>query len=55
MLHKILALDLDETLVHSTSRSSGDCDFYVEVLVDRSSCLYYVFKRPFVEQFLETV
>ncbi|PJF17741.1 hypothetical protein PSACC_02441 [Paramicrosporidium saccamoebae] len=52
---KILALDLDETLVHSTSRSSGDCDFFVEVLVDRSSCLYYVFKRPHIEQFLETV
>lgn len=52
---KILALDLDETLVHSTSRSSSDCDFFIEVLVDRSSCLYYVFKRPFVDQFLETV
>lgn len=52
---KILALDLDETLVHSTSRSSGDCDYFVEVLVDRCSCLYYVFKRPFVDQFLETV
>lgn len=52
---KVLALDLDETLVHSTSKSSRDCDFFVEVLVDRSSCLYYVFKRPFVDQFLETV
>ena len=52
---KILALDLDETLVHSTSRSSSDCDYFIEVLVDRSSCLYYVFKRPFVDQFLETV
>jgi CTD nuclear envelope phosphatase 1 len=52
---KILALDLDETLVHSTSKSSGDCDYFVEVLVDRSSCLYYVFKRPLVDKFLETV
>lgn len=52
---KILALDLDETLVHSTSKSSGDCDYFVEVLVERSSCLYYVFKRPFVDQFLQTV
>lgn len=52
---KILTLDLDETLVHSTSKSSSECDFFVEVLVDRSSCLYYVFKRPFVDQFLDTV
>lgn len=52
---KILALDLDETLVHSTSKSSGDCDYFVEVLVDRSSCLYYVFKRPAVDRFLDTI
>lgn len=52
---KILALDLDETLVHSTSKSSSDCDYFVEVLVDRSSCLYYVFKRPAVDRFLDTV
>lgn len=52
---KILVLDLDETLVHSTCRSSGDCDFLVEVLIDRSSCLYYIFKRPHVDNFLKTV
>ncbi len=52
---KILALDLDETLVHSTSKSSGDCDFFIEVLIDRSSCLYYLFKRPFLDSFLDTV
>lgn len=52
---KILVLDLDETLIHSTCRSSGDCDFFVEVLIDRSSCLYYLFKRPHVDHFLKTV
>jgi len=52
---KILALDLDETLVHSTSKSSSDYDFFIEVMVDRSSCLYYVHKRPFLDHFLETV
>ena len=51
---KVLALDLDETLVHSTCKSSSDCDYFVEVLIDRSSCLYYVFKRPFVDRFLDT-
>lgn len=54
---KILVLDLDETLVHSTSMSSGsgDCDFMVEVLIEKSSCLYYVYKRPYLDHFLETV
>ncbi len=52
---KILVLDLDETLVHSTCRSASDCDFFIEVLIDRSSCLYYLYKRPHVEHFLATV
>lgn len=52
---KILVLDLDETLVHSTSASAEDCDFLVEVLVEHLSCLYYVHKRPFVEHFIEVV
>lgn len=52
---KILALDLDETLVHSTSKSSGDCDFFIEVFANECSCLYYVFKRPWVDKFLQTV
>lgn len=52
---KILVLDLDETLVHSTSTSAEQCDFMVEVLVEHMSCLYYVHKRPFVEHFLDVV
>lgn len=52
---KILVLDLDETLVHSTSTGALECDFLVEVLVEHMSCLYYVHKRPFVEHFIEVV
>lgn len=52
---KILVLDLDETLVHSTAQSAKDCDFMVEVLINRSSCLYYVSKRPHVDHFLDQV
>jgi CTD nuclear envelope phosphatase 1 len=52
---KTLVLDLDETLVHSTSASAEEYDFMVEVLVERSSCLYYVHKRPHVDHFLEVV
>lgn len=49
---KSLILDLDETLVHSTAASCSDFDFMVEVLVNRASCLYYVYKRPNLDHFL---
>lgn len=52
---KILVLDLDETLVHSTSASAVQCDFLVEVLVEHLSCLYYVHRRPYVEHFIDVV
>ncbi|KAL2920375.1 Nuclear envelope morphology protein 1 [Polyrhizophydium stewartii] len=49
---KTLVLDLDETLIHSTSRGSRRYDFMVEVLIDKHVCLYYVYKRPHVDLFL---
>lgn len=49
---KTLALDLDETLIHSTTASCSNFDFMVEVLVNRASCLYYVYKRPNLDHFL---
>ena len=52
---KTLVLDLDETLVHSTSKSSRNYDAMIEVLIGKSSCLYYVFKRPYVDLFLKKV
>jgi len=52
---KVLVLDLDETLIHSTSRGSRNHDHVIEVLVDRHVCLYYIFKRPHVDFFLEKV
>lgn len=52
-VQKTLVLDLDETLVHSTSKSSRNYDTMIEVLVGKTSCLYYVFKRPFVDVFLK--
>jgi len=52
---KILALDLDETLVHSCFDGVKQWDFMVEVLIGRSSCLYYVFKRPYLDYFLNVV
>lgn len=54
-VQKTLVLDLDETLVHSTSKSSRNYDAMIEVLVGKSSCLYYVFKRPHVDLFLKKV
>ncbi|KAJ3245135.1 Nuclear envelope morphology protein 1 [Chytriomyces hyalinus] len=52
---KTLVLDLDETLVHSTSMGSRHHDHIIEVLVDKHVCLYYVYKRPGVDLFLKKV
>ncbi len=56
---KLLVLDLDETLVHSTSKgSSRNHDVnstLIEVLIEKHSCLYYVYKRPHVNYFLKKV
>ncbi len=52
---KTLILDLDETLIHSTSKGSRASDFMVEVMIDRHPFLYYVYKRPHADYFLRTV
>ncbi|KAG0099100.1 Nuclear envelope morphology protein 1 [Podila epicladia] len=52
---KTLVLDLDETLIHSTSRGSRSQGYMVEVIVDRHACLYFVYKRPHVDYFLKKV
>ncbi|KAJ3223589.1 Nuclear envelope morphology protein 1 [Clydaea vesicula] len=53
---KTLVLDLDETLIHSTSRmASRKHDHMVEVLIDKHICMYYVYKRPHVDYFLQKV
>ncbi|KAJ3058201.1 Nuclear envelope morphology protein 1, partial [Podochytrium sp. JEL0797] len=52
---KTLVLDLDETLVHSTSMGSRHHDHIIEVMVDKHVCLYYVYKRPGVDAFLKKV
>ncbi|KAF9353384.1 Nuclear envelope morphology protein 1, partial [Mortierella sp. NVP85] len=52
---KTLVLDLDETLIHATSRGSRSQGYMVEVLADGHSCLYYVYKRPHVDYFLQKV
>ncbi|KAI9188689.1 Nuclear envelope morphology protein 1 [Blastocladiella emersonii ATCC 22665] len=52
---KTLVLDLDETLIHSTSRGLRRCDHLIEVTIDHHKCLYYVYKRPHVDFFLRKV
>ncbi|KAI0723110.1 NIF-domain-containing protein [Earliella scabrosa] len=69
-LPKTLVLDLDETLIHSTSRpiplagGSGlfgfggrnkGAGYTVEVVLGGRSQLYHVYKRPFVDYFLRKV
>ncbi|KAJ3110712.1 Nuclear envelope morphology protein 1 [Phlyctochytrium bullatum] len=52
---KTLVLDLDETLIHSTSAGSRYHDHVIEVLVEKHVCLYYVYKRPYCDLFLKKV
>lgn len=68
-LPKTLVLDLDETLIHSTSKpmslSSGGLGLLglgrpnkghtVEVVLGGRSTLYHVYKRPFADYFLRKV
>ncbi|MBW0500786.1 hypothetical protein O181_040501 [Austropuccinia psidii MF-1] len=69
--NKTLVLDLDETLIHSTSRlggmggsngwtnqtsnSAGLKARVVEVVLDGRIVVYHVYKRPWVDFFLKTV
>lgn len=51
-----LVLDLDETLVHSTTRPTSDYDFMVNVFDEGSRlCTFYVSCRPHLLEFLENV
>lgn len=52
---KTLVLDLDETLIHSTSRGGRAHAHMVEVMMDKHAILYYVYKRPHVDYFLRKV
>ena len=65
-LPKTLVLDLDETLIHSTSRplpapgirglfGARRAAHTVEVVMGGRSTLYHVYKRPFVDYFLRKV
>jgi len=61
---KILVLDLDETLVHShhdgfsrngTVKPTGPPDFIIRVEIEKHPVRFFVYKRPHVDYFLETV
>jgi CTD nuclear envelope phosphatase 1 len=52
---KTLVLDLDETLVHSTTRQNSHFDIRLEVSVDNSPSIFYVNKRPYLDIFLQVV
>lgn len=54
---KILVLDLDETLIHSMSRSTSKASQIVEVHLKTLpvSSMYYITKRPHCLEFLQTV
>jgi len=51
---KILILDLDETLIHSTLKQVPNHDLKVNVYIEGQSCVFYVLKRPYVDFFLRS-
>lgn len=58
---KTLVLDLDETLIHSLSRTSPrissltSSSRMIEIKINNDSTLYYVYKRPFCDFFLQEI
>jgi len=50
-----LVIDLDETLVHSSFKPIDNADFIVPVEIDGTIHQVYVLKRPYVDDFLQTV
>ena len=50
---KTLALDLDETLVHSSFQPVEEADLVLPVEIDGQCCEVYVLKRPGVDDFLK--
>lgn len=50
---KTLALDLDETLVHSSFQPIEGADLVLPVEIDGQCCEVYVMKRPGVDDFLK--
>ena len=47
-----LVLDLDETLVHTSVMKTAHYDLRVEVCGTKGSQVFYVLKRPYVDEFL---
>jgi len=52
---RILVLDLDETLVHSSFKPIPNPDFIIPVEIEDQVHKVYVLKRPGVDQFLQRV
>ena len=52
---KTLVLDLDETLVHSSFKEVENADFVIPIDIEGRLCNCYVLKRPWVDQFIESV
>ncbi|CAL5999840.1 Nuclear_LIM interactor-interacting factor [Hexamita inflata] len=53
---KLLVLDLDETLVHTSFQPVQNADFSVDILIEDAQTVQkftgYVYKRPYVDEFL---
>ncbi|XP_038642578.1 carboxy-terminal domain RNA polymerase II polypeptide A small phosphatase 2-like isoform X1 [Scyliorhinus canicula] len=48
-----LVIDLDETLIHSSFKPIDNADFIVPLKIEGVAQQAYVFKRPYVDEFLQ--
>ncbi|KAJ3349211.1 hypothetical protein HDU83_000687 [Entophlyctis luteolus] len=52
---KLLVLDLDETLVHSSFKPVPDADYVIPILIEENYHNVYVLKRPHVDDFIKNM
>ncbi|KAJ3200603.1 hypothetical protein HDU82_008756 [Entophlyctis luteolus] len=52
---KLLVLDLDETLVHSSFKPVPDADYIIPILIEGNYHNVYVLKRPHVDDFIKNM
>ena len=52
---RLLVLDLDETLIHSSFIPPKEYDFEIEISINGILCPIFIQKRPFLDHFLSTV
>ncbi len=54
-MKKCIVLDLDSTLIYATKIIIENTEEYNLSTINTSNCKYYIYKRPFLKEFIEKV